>query len=134
MEARGINYYTFGAALEKLQEDPDRLAISRKKYLKDGIVIREYIPTPTNTTFGPRAALIFENEDGPLGHWCPNQEDIHSMNWIVLHKVEDYGVDEDPQDLEEDDFVESVREIYIKDLTRAVNELCKAIVDFAHEK
>lgn len=84
MEARK-QYYTFGEALDKIQSDPENLAMTRNKYYKAGYKVKEILPN-INPESLPSPMLIIEGENA-RAEFIPTQEDLHAINWFILKKV-----------------------------------------------
>lgn len=95
MEARK-QYYTFGEALNKIQSDPEHLAMTRNKYYKAGYKIKEYLPSvDPDSVSSP--VLVIEGEDASAVY-APSQEDLHAINWFILRKVESPKEEKKPED------------------------------------
>ena len=100
MEARKT-FYTFGEILQKIQSDPENLAMTREKYFKDGIYFKDQIPSiGENGVISPSTArLVAKDKSGEVAIWYPSQEDLHAMNWLLLKKVKkDEPISSDKQD------------------------------------
>lgn len=129
MEARK-RYYTFGEAIDKLLADPEHLAITRPKYGEEGIVIVDLLPR-ADGVYPTKPQLVVVDRLGFSTEYIPSQEDIHSMNWMVLHKVFDTGKDEKcPDDLTEDEVSTSMSEATAKELTKVLKKFIQLTEKF----
>ena len=98
MEARK-KFFTFGEALNKIQADPENLAMTRQKYYDEDILIKEVIPTVISPgeIYPKRPALIMKQGSDEV-YWTPTQEDLHANNWFLLRKKPNKNTKLDSED------------------------------------
>lgn len=110
MEVRK-KFYTFGEALNKVQSDPENLAMSRQKYLDKNIYIKEYIPNFSEVDYGDYPMLIAKSNDD-IEIFVPSQDDLHANNWILLRKkVKSTVNNETKQSQVKDEFIEKFMDL-----------------------
>lgn len=110
MEVRK-KFYTFGEALNKVQRDPENLAMSRQKYLDKNIYIKEYIPNFSEVDYGDYPMLIAKSNDD-IEIFVPSQDDLHANNWILLRKkVKSTVNNETKQSQVKDEFIEKFMDL-----------------------
>lgn len=110
-------FYTFGEILQKVQSDPENLAMTREKYFKDGIYFKDQVPTieESGVISPPTARLVAKDKTGEVTIWYPSQEDLHAMNWFLLKKVKkDSPISREPVSEETLDIIKVYRELLSK--------------------